>query len=220
VKVNPDDRPKIAILIAGIVLIGGYGVFSLVGRKPAAPTVPGQTADPNANLPTAAMLAEGKLSDDSKKPKAEDLTTVFPGAETSAVAMVNPFRSPVPKLKVASEPTAPPAAPQTTSSAPPNREIDTGGSFAPMNVGGNGQPSAPTIQSVEPMFVKGIISPEEGLSSGMVFIKVGDRSKGYRVGSEIEPGVRVIAITSNEVTIGIGKARITARVGQEIKPAS
>jgi hypothetical protein len=217
-KVNPDDRPKIAILIGAIVLIGGYGVFSLISRKAPEPTVPGQVADPGSNLPTAQMLAEGKLSADPSKPKTEDLMAVFPSSEMSAVAMVNPFRSPVPKAKVGNEVAAPPPVQQTSPPAVPNREINTSGGFAPVNVGESGQTPGPTIQSVEPMLVKGIISAEEGMSNGMAFIKVGDRSKGYRVGSEVLPGVRVLSITNYEVTVGIGKARITARVGQEIKP--
>jgi hypothetical protein len=212
-KTNPADKPKVIALLVAIVLIGGYGIISFAGRKGPAPTPPGLAAD-NSNLPTAEMLAEGKTRADAPKEKTEDLSSVFPGSDP-AMAITNPFRSPVPKAaSTASQAPAVNTRPLATY-APPTMSGTK--PFKPFGEGGIGTGSAPTVQSIEPMLVKGIIAPPEGEASGMAFIKVGNVAKGFRVGDLVTSGVRVTAISTGAVTVRIGAKTVTASVGQQIK---
>lgn len=211
-KVNPADKPKVIALVGAIVVIGGFGVFNLVSKKGPDVKPAGQTADPNANLPTATMLAEGKYRNDAPGLGNPDLASMFPGGSPMA-GEINPFRSPVPPVKedVNAGGTAAP-----TGGAMPPRQIG-GDGFAPVNLNQASGSTAPTIRASQPMLVKGIISPEGEAASGMAFIKVGEITKGFRVGDTVSPGIKLVDIRNGMVIVRLGDREVKAPVGRELK---
>src|SRR5687768_10293680 len=212
-KVNPADKPKVIALVSAIVLIGAYGVVSLIARKPAAPSI--TTPAPGADLPTAAMLAEGKYKAGPASAGNPDLISSFQESPDPLAASINPFRSPVPRPRKTNENQthAPAAASPVRNDMPPSQI--RGGGFAPVKP--LDDKSGPTIESTTPILVKGIISPESDAASGQVFIQMNDSVKGYRVGDRLSPGIKVVAISSGSVTVKIGKREVKASVGKELK---
>jgi hypothetical protein len=215
-KVNPADKPKVIALVVAIVLIGGFGVFRFIGSKGSEATPPGQVADPNANLPTAATLAEGKFQNESQPGGNPDLASLFQGGSPTA-ATINPFRSPVPKppQQTGANPGSPNVGLNSGAGMPP-RQIG-GDGFDPVKVNQSGGLTGPTVQSTQPMLVKGIISPEGEDSSGMAFIQVGDVTKGYRIGDTISQGIKLVGISKGMVVVRLGRREVKAPVGRELK---
>jgi hypothetical protein len=215
-NINPADRPKAIGLVLAIVAVFAFIAWRFIGgAKQAVPS-------PNTAVttPTTSQIAEGQIVVPDTKTAGENLNNTFAGMGSGGGPVENPFRMPVPKT------TRVDSTPQTNvqggSGVPtagnPDRTIDWGG------VGGPGtRPLDPTqsgeaiVSNTDGVRVKGIIAPEGGYDS-MAFIQIGDRGKGFRVGEEISPGMRIVGITSTHVSVRIGGTIVKAGVGQEIKP--
>lgn len=210
---SPADRPKIIGLVLGIL-----GVFAFIawrftgGPKPVAPPPPGYNA--SLAMPSTSQIASGTIVTANTKSAGENLHEVFAGAGSSG-PVGNPFRSPVKQAAPAQVgQVGGPGQYSGPTASNPERNIDIGGPmpFDPTNPGGG-----TGVSNSQGIRVKGIIAPESGFDA-LAFIQIGDRGKGFRVGDEIAPGMKVVGITSTKVSVKIGASVMKVGVGQEVRP--
>jgi len=225
-KVNPGDQPKIIALVLGIVLILGFAIFRVMGsmRKPGAEP-PVATASGGTDLPSTAQIATGEGATPSKEvAPAENLHELFASAGPEPSG--NPFRLPVPAAnggRIENQG-------NTTQSNPPEgrstingaedvtRPPRFGNDWGPLPVDPSGSGSGGTqVQTASNIRIKGIIADQDG-GSGVVLIQLNDKTKSFRAGEEVTPGVRVISISPTKVRLKIGAMSTTVGVGQEVKP--
>lgn len=215
--VNPADRPKVIALVSLIVVFFAFAIFRFMGAKSSAPTQPDVTKpSAEASLPSTTQIASGQIVQKDSKVVAENLHEVF-GSTNEIGPSENPFRMPVPLLPTDQNNTSNPnpSAPNPTINAP----APTMKGELPVVVNpGNVENSGPQIVAVSDIQVKGIIAPNDG-SEPLAFIKVGEKSKGYRVGQEVAPSVRVTAIDSLKVTLKVGASTVRVGVGEQVKPS-
>ncbi len=102
------------------------------------------------------------------------------------------------------------------SAGNPGAPVLMGGQL-PVTVNPSDVDSKVMIEGAEVM-VKGIIAPMDG-SALLVLLKVGDTTKGYRVGDEFAPGMTLTAISETKISVQIGNSTVKAGVGQAVKPA-
>jgi hypothetical protein len=218
---NAADRPKAIALILAIVAVFAFIGFRFIsGAKKVAPPPPGY--DATLAVPSTSSIASGQIvAANTTTPAGENLHNVFSG-EGTLEPVSNPFRSPVPAPKGTTGPqnTQPPIGGNRYDGPDlqnPNRDITIGGN-KPWDVNGQGT----SIGDAQPgvatgVLVKGIIRGDDPWDS-LAFIEVGGRAKGYRVGQEIAPGMKLVGITSTKVSVKIGANVVKAGVGQEVKP--
>jgi len=215
-NVNPADRPKAIGLVLAIVAVFAFIAWRFIGgAKPGA--VPTATA---VTTPTTSQIAEGQIVVADTKTAGENLNNTFAGMGSGGGPVENPFRMPVPKTTRVESPqtNVQGGGPTVPTGGAPDRNIDWGS-------GGSGpgtQPVDPTggtasVSNSDGVRVKGIIAPEGGFDS-MAFIQIGDKGRGFRIGDEIAPGMKIVGITSTHVSVRIGASIVKAGVGQEIKP--
>lgn len=216
--VNPADRPKVIALVSLIVVFFAFAIFRFMGAKSNVPTPPDITKpSAEASLPSTTQIASGQIVQNNPKAVAENLHEVF-GVTNEIGPSENPFRMPVPPAapnQQGNSTNSGPSTPNPTNSGPPT----TMKGELPVVVNpGSVENSGPQVVAISDIQVKGIIAPNDG-SEPLAFIKVGEKSKGYRVGEEVAPSVRVTAIDSLRVTLKIGASTIRAGVGEQVKPS-
>ena len=216
-NVNPADRPKAIGLVLAIVAVFACIAWRFIGgAKQAAPT-----PTTVVTTPTTSQIAEGQIVVADTKTAGENLNNTFAGMGSGGGPVENPFRMPVPKTtRVESTPptNGQGGGPSVPTGGAPNRDIDWGTD----GTGTGTQPVDPTggtasLSNPDGVRVKGIIAPEGGFDS-MAFIQIGDKGRGFRIGDEIAPGMKIVGITSTHVSVRIGASVVKAGVGQEIKP--
>lgn len=218
--VNPADRPKVIALVSLIVVFFVFAIFRFMGTKKNVPTPPDVTKPSvEASLPSTTQIASGQIVQNDPKVVAENLHEVF-GSTNEIGPSENPFRSPVPPIasdqkdnSTSPGPSVP--NPNPTNSAPPPT---IKGEFPVVVNPGTSDNTGAQIVATSDIQVKGIIAPNDG-SEPLAFIKVGEKSKGYRVGQEVAPSVRVTGIDSLKVTLKIGASTVRAGVGEQVKPS-
>ncbi|HJP82797.1 MAG TPA: hypothetical protein VJ835_04755 [Fimbriimonadaceae bacterium] len=217
--VNPADRPKVILLIVAIVaffVLAGFRLMAMLGQS-SPPPQPATSA--NATLPSTNQIASGEIVAKSAAP-AENLSELFARSEGQG-AQGNPFRMPVPPPRPANTSSAGPP-PRGTISVPtqgnPGAPISfggaSGGGSVPFNPGG---PVGPDIRPIATVVVKGIIASPDGDS--MAFLRVGDTSKGYRIGDVVAEGMKIVDIDETKVSIKVGAKVVRVGVGQVVNPA-
>ena len=53
----------------------------------------------------------------------------------------------------------------------------------------------------------------------MAFLRVGDASKGYRIGDVVAEGMKIVDIDETKVSIKVGAKVVRVGVGQVVNPA-
>jgi hypothetical protein len=214
--ISPADRPKAIVLIVLIIAFFAFAAFRFLGNKGPQPVAAAPTPS-GVVLPSTASIAEGNSGQPKTQLLVENLHESFPGMGEEA-PMGNPFRMPVPP--VIAGPSTVPANPSGPISMPsagnPGAPVSMGGQL-PVTVNPSDVDSKVKIEGSEVM-VKGIIAPMDG-SAPLVLLKVGDTTKGYRVGDEIAPGMTLTAISETKISVQIGNSTVKAGVGQAVKPA-
>lgn len=219
-QMKSEDRPKIIGLVVAILAVFAFIAYRFAGGvKPVAPPPPGYNA--SLDMPSTSSIASGQVvaSNSQPKPAGENLHEVFAGTGGTAPGDT-PFRTPVPMPKGAGAPPPPRGGIQVPTASNPERDIVIGGGFGPAQPGGiggdAGSPGGPRVD-MGGVRVKGIISPQGG-GDALAFIQVGERGKGFRVGDQILPGMKVVGITSTQVSVKIGGSVAKFGVGQEVRP--
>ena len=222
-KINPGDQPKIIALVVAIVLFLGFGVFRLMGslNKPAA-TPPGQTgAAPTNHMPSTAQIATGQVA--SAQPvvgQSTNLHELFAGTN-DGMPVGNPFRLPVPVPRTGDSNSNRPSTPVGTSTVQGAQDVTQprgiGGSVEPYPVDPNDTSGGGAAVAIPSIRIKGIIAPQDG-SAALVLVQLNDRTRSFRAGEEVAPGIKILSIAPNAVRVKIGAATTTAGVGQEVKP--
>ena len=221
-QMKSEDRPKAIALVVAIIGVFAFIAFRFAGVvRPVAAPPPGFNA--SLDMPSTSTIASGQVvaSNTQPKPTGENLHEVFPGSG-GFTPTGSPFRTPVPVPKGSGGP--PPGPRPGGISVPtarsPERNIEIGGGFGPAQpggIGGNiGSTGGPQVD-VGSFRVKGIIAPQNG-GEPLAFIQVGERGKGFRIGDEIAPGMKIVGITSTKVSVKIGGSVANFGVGQEVRP--
>jgi len=204
-KQNKGDGPKIAVLIAGIVLAVGFfakTLFGAVGSKPApAPAQPSPQPLASANPPVASNSL-------LHMPSSKDAGPMAPMLSTNPKPLVNPFRKTVVEQSEARQPEpihGQPAPIQPIKSSPMPGPVlpaaqDRG--FQPMNV---------SIAEVLPK-LEGVVLGKEPLA----VTSSGSETKFLHVGDRVAPGLYIAGIAKTAVRVRGKKASSLWRVGDPL----
>ena len=222
IQMKSEDRPKAIALVAAILAVFGFiGYrFASMAKSSVPPPPPGYNA--SLDMPSTSSIASGQVvaSNSAPKPTGENLHEVFAGTGGFAPSGT-PFRMPVGAPKPAGNPPPPgPGGIRVPTAGNPQQDIEIGGGFGPAQPGGlGGEPGSPGGPQVDfgGVRVKGIIAPQNG-GQALAFIQVGDRGKGFRIGDEIAPGMKLVGISSTMVSVKIGGTIAKFGVGQEVRP--
>ncbi len=220
--IRPEDKPKVIMIVVGIVAMNVFVFSRIIGGAKASPA---PTDNKQANTASTPATASGAGGGKATALPGGDMK-VWTKDETAPITLAaDPFR-PVPGTvsSVSEEdgntPKPKPALPvrliQPSYARLPtfqrDRRTRTTGVLPPMNVtfgGGSALPKEP-IPDIE---VKGVIMDDKA----MVVLRVGSQSIYKNKGDRLQGGVIVENVTQDAVTFRIGNERRTLAPGQSLK---
>jgi hypothetical protein len=202
--VKPEDKSKVILLVAAIVLVLVFVVWNLMrtlgaaDQKPAATTSPAFGLQPGQvpmqPLPAAPNYVPPPVSTPPPTASTDSAPTAM---NVPAPDQVDPFRSPLPRKDYRGEAPRP---------APDNR-----GTMRPMP-GGNGGGGTPVFQPAPPkttIEVKGVVYGGQSFA----VIKVGDNTLNLRQGDEVSKDIWVKEIQPTMVVFATKDATIPVEIG-------
>lgn len=220
--IRPEDKPKVIMIVVGIVAMNVFVFSRIIGGAKASPA---PTENKPANAPANPAIANaggvGKLAalpgGDMKAwnkdetlplPLASDPFRPVPGTISSVADAEESAPKPKPT------PIVRPALPTYTRLPSPRRErgTRTTGILPPMNVTFGGGSTAPK-EPMPDIEVKGVIMDDKA----MVVLRVGSQSTYKNKGDRLQGGVIIENVTQDGVTFRIGNERRTLAPGQSLK---
>lgn len=200
-KLNKGDGPKVAVLIVGIVLAGGFFAKTLLG-------VVGSHSAPPAGKPV--VRAEPVDTTKSNLPPSLPLDThqSDPNLAANSVSLANPFRRTVADPSETRQPTSIPRDPaplrpiSTNQISGPSLPVVPDSGFQPMNI---------TVAEVLPK-LEGVVLGEEALA----VTSTASVTKFLHLGDRVAPGLFIADISKSAVRLRGKKKSALWRIGDPL----
>jgi hypothetical protein len=220
--IRPEDKPKVIMIVVGIVAMNVFVFSRIIGGAKASPAPnDNKQANTPANPATANAGGGGKIAalpggdiktwnrdETAPLPLAPDPFRPVPGTVSSVSDMEVGTPKPKPQPIVHSAPPIYTRLPNVRR----ERGTRTTGILPPMSVTFSGANTAPK-EPIPDIEVKGVIMDDKA----MVVLRVGSQSTYKNKGDRLQGGVIVENVTQEGVTLRIGNERRTLAPGQSLK---